>query len=134
MSKVFDELEQNELMRHIILTKLYINSKGAIHVNYDGNLSKEIEFIYGDKFDQEVYRNAFSFCKRHKYISNNNMLKPDGVDYFENWLKYFDSIPEEKRKSYLERLSEKSKGVVELIKGTNSAISILEFFLKAKGD
>ena len=93
MNEALRILESNELMRHIILFKIYIESNGTPLKNIE--YRRSIEDLYGESFDRALLINSKNYLTIKGLISRTNHLTYEGLDYFENWIKSFENLTEQ---------------------------------------
>ncbi|WP_338731986.1 hypothetical protein [Mangrovimonas cancribranchiae] len=124
-------LEANQLMRHLILFKLYIESDGAA-MKYFYQLEKSIEDLYGDDFSRE------SFLNNKRYLDVNNgfidrnatFLTYEGLDYLEKWLKSFGELNNEDKDLLNKKLPKPIFDFFKFSKETTTVLSFVNQVLK----
>jgi hypothetical protein len=67
MNKALIILESNELLRHIILFKLYVEGNGGARNNV--YIEESIKDLYGEKFNIETYRICCNYLANKGYTS-----------------------------------------------------------------
>ena len=128
-------LNEKEFISHIILFKLYIDSKGRINKTYFGDIRKEIESLYDkNEFDIDIYNSSVSFLAMNKYTDRySNCLKLRGVDYFENWLRNFENLSEDDKILLKKKLPKKIFDFFDFATKTTTVASFIELILKVSG-
>jgi hypothetical protein len=131
MSRALNLLESNELMRHLILFKLYIDSKGSAMKRVN-DIKKPIMELYGSDFDVEIFRDSARYLYvNKKFIDRNaNELTYDGLDYFENWLKSFENVTEDDTEQLKRELPKPIFDFFNFTKKSTTVLSFLNQILK----
>tara|TARA_R110000868_G_scaffold18457_2_gene81050 strand:- start:1689 stop:1940 length:252 start_codon:yes stop_codon:yes gene_type:complete len=75
-------LESNQLMRHLILFKLYIEGKGESIQNV--YIKESIQNLYGKEFDNHLYSRNCKYLLNKDYTNRHaTHLTHKGIIYFE---------------------------------------------------
>ncbi|MEY8869478.1 hypothetical protein AB9K24_08215 [Meridianimaribacter flavus] len=124
MKKALTLLEANELMRHIILFKLYVESEGSAMQHC--NIQKSIEELYASDFNKELFFVNKRYLNVNKnYIDRNaSFLTYEGLDYFEQWLKSFEKLSSEE---VLLLEKELPKPIFDFFKFSKETTTVLSF-------
>lgn len=129
MNKALIILESNQLMRHLILFKLYIEGKGGSIQNV--YVKESIKDIYGDDFDKNSYSRACKYLLNNGYTNRSaTYLTHNGIIYFENWIKSFERLTDEENKVLNKSLSEPIFDFFKFTKGTTTVLSFVNQILK----
>ncbi|MBP0902762.1 hypothetical protein ACFSKN_07060 [Mariniflexile gromovii] len=131
MNDALKILESNELMRHIILFKLYVESKGeALKQIFD--IKTDIINLYEDNFNNELYLINIKYLHVNKNYINRNAtyLTFEGINYFENWIKSFEKLSEEEKLILDKKLPEKIFDFFKFSKEMTNTLSFLNQILK----
>ncbi|MBQ4818604.1 hypothetical protein [Aquimarina sp. MMG016] len=109
MNAILEIIETRNLYSHLILFKLYLDSKGRINDIYNGNLDSEISELLGDEFSKEYLYNAKQWLNSKgytKYIGS-RALSEYGRDYLESWILNFEKLESKDKEILKEKLPEK---------------------------
>ncbi|REG89150.1 hypothetical protein [Winogradskyella sediminis] len=131
MSKALNILEANELMRHLILFKLYIESEGRAMKRVD-DIKKPIMELYGSDFNNELFRDSIRYLFINKKFVDRyaNELTYEGVDYFESWLKSFENVTKEETDELKRELPQPIFDFFNFTKNSTTLLSFLNQILK----
>ncbi|MEP5256191.1 MAG: hypothetical protein ABJQ39_14105 [Winogradskyella arenosi] len=131
MSIALNILEANELMRHLILFKLYVDSEGKAmkHVN---NIKKPIMELYGSDFNNELFRDSIRYLHVNKEFLDRNatVLTYKGIDYFESWLKSFEKLTNDDTEELRRELSTPIFDFFNFTKNSTTVLSFLNQIFK----
>ncbi len=124
-------LEENELMRYLILFKLYIESSG-IAMKQIYNVKNSIMDLYKEDFDRDLYLESVRYLHVNKgYIDRNaNSLTYKGLDHTEEWIKTLDKLPDEDIEELKQELPEPFFDFFRFTKNTTTILSFINQLLK----
>lgn len=119
-------LEKNELMRHLILFKPYIESSG-VAMKQIYNVKNDIMDLYKEDFDRDLYLESVRYLHVNKgYIDRSaNSLTYKGLDYTEEWIKTLDKLPD---KDIEELKQELPEPFFDFFKFTKNTTTVMNFF------
>jgi hypothetical protein len=125
MDNALKILEKNQLYRHIILFKLYVDSNGIALKNVT-NIQEPIMELFGKKFENEAYYSNRKYLSKKGYIPPNNAshLTFEGIDYIEGFIKSFEQISDTEIKSLNKELP---KPIFDFFKITSKSSDMISF-------
>ncbi|MBU2938257.1 hypothetical protein KO494_01770 [Lacinutrix sp. C3R15] len=131
MNEALKILESNELIRHIVLFKLYIESQGEAMKQIYG-LKKSIKELYGNDFNDHIYNQNVRYLSVNKgYIGNNaSHLTYKGLEYLEGWLKSFEKLTEDETEKLNKELPQQIFDFFKFTKETTTVLSFVNQMLK----
>jgi len=136
MNQILKLIEKREVYNHIILFKIYLETKGNTDSFYGGNLRKDIHTLIGDDFTNEDFHNAEQYLQSSGYLrsSMSSCLTVQGRDYFERWIKDFGALTNEDKELLNKKLSAKAIAFLGITKDVavtvGSVVKVVELLTK----
>ena len=134
MNQILKLINTRELYTHLIMFKVYLDTKGQTNKSYNGNLQKEVQNLFGDEFDYEDFSTALNYLFTEGYTKyySAQTLTANGRRYFEDWIYDFIELTEEEKTKINENLPEKIKTYLGIAKDAlvviKNAKDLLEHF------
>ncbi len=109
MNEILKLIEERELYVHLILSKVYLSTKGRTNEVFHGNLEKDFVELFESDFDKETFRTAKNFLYSEGYVTSPSsiQLTVSGRKYLENFIKNYQFIDENDREILISKLSKK---------------------------
>jgi hypothetical protein len=117
MNEILKIIEERDLYAHLILTKIYLETKGQTNDVFRGDFNYDLESLFEDEFKNEMVIIARQYLYSEGYVEYPSAVNftPSGRRYFENLIKSYQEITEEEA-SFL--------GI------TANTVTIIDFFQK----
>ena len=132
MKEALKILESNNLYRHLILFKLYVESNG--NTNYQlkfSLLTNDIKQLFGEDFNPDFYGFSRSYLVSKGYTNQSTTtITHKGIDYFENWIQSFKNLTDEELESIEKSLPEPIFNFFKFTKGTTTVLGFINQILK----
>ena len=118
MNQILKLINRRELYVHLIMFKIYLDTRGQTNQTYKGNLKSEIKELFGEEFEYDDYSTALNYIYTEGYSKFPSVvnLTSSGRSYFENWIYDFTELTEKEKTSINEKLPEKIKKYLGLTK------------------
>ncbi|SEC74404.1 hypothetical protein SAMN05192540_3970 [Maribacter dokdonensis] len=130
MNSILKLLEERSLYVHIILFKIYISHNGKIKMPPIGNLRQEVKALFGTSFSKDIYSASKEYLITSGYVEDMFMgLSLMGRNYFENWIRNFESLSEEEREKLNTKLAPKMVDFFGLAGKANTVLDIVSNLL-----
>lgn len=131
MNQVLKLIQERELYVHLILFKVYLNTKGRTDKVYSGNLTKELTSLFESEFNREYFDTAlqYLFTEGYTKYTSAQTLTVEGRRYFEQWIQEFAKLDESEKKLLNEKLPSKIKDFLGITKDAIVVIkTAVDFF------
>jgi len=132
MNVILKIIEDRELYSHLILVKLFISTKGMTNEVYQGNMYRDMKALFGDEFDEEMYRVASQYLRSKDLVVGANIgrLTNYGRDYLENFARSYQNITPEENEILQKKLPEKIKSFLGISADIITVGNFLQLILR----
>lgn len=92
----------------------------------NGNLRQEVEALFGASFSRDIYSASEEYLITSGYVEDMFMgLSLMGREYFENWIRNFESLSEEQREKLNTKLAPKMADFFGLAEKANTILDVI---------
>jgi hypothetical protein len=128
MNEILKLIEERELYVHLILSKVYLSTKGRTNEVFQGNLEADFVHLFGSEFNLDTYRTAKNFLYSENYVAYPSAIQLTvyGRRYFEDFIRNYQDINESEKEILKTELPEK---VVAFLGLASSVCTIGDFIL-----
>jgi hypothetical protein len=129
MNEILKIIEERDLYAHLILTKIYLETKGQTNDVFRGDYNYGLESLFEDEFNEEMVLIARNYLYSEGYVEYPSAVNLTifGRRYFENLIKSYQNINEEEVELLKTKLPDK---VVTFLGLTSNVVTILDFINK----
>lgn len=130
MEDILKLINKREYYVFLILSKIYIETKGQMHeLLYESEIKKPMQELLGEDFDKEYFSIGIHYCFEEGYIKgiSHYSLTVNGRRYFEDLLISVQNAPDEEKELLKEKLPDK---VIKYLDITDKVINIGAFLAR----
>ncbi len=126
MNKILKIIETRDLYIHLILFKIYLETRGKTDTPFGGDMRRDLKELFGKEYSHDKYRVAEQYLESEGFTKYNASCYTEcGRRYFEDWIRDFENLNQEEHNILQKELSpkmyeffglaEKAKTVLDVI-------------------